>query len=249
MLDIAIIEFELIHDNPAKRVKNPPKPEKKIVSHYDDEETRKLLSALNQNNIPLKYKVAMYLIIFTGMRKAELMGLEWSDIDFKNNEITIDRGSQYDTNIGVYTSSTKNHSSKRTVNVPDAIMNLLSQYKAWQNKQRLKCGDQWHDHDRLFTQWNGKPAHPTSLNIWMRKFIHNNSLKPITPHGLRHTYASILMDQNIDVTAISEQLGHANKTTTLNIYSHKLKKKNKVTSDTMEKTLLEDTSSSKYSTP
>lgn len=238
ILETAIVEADLIVENPAKKIKDPPKPDHKDVTPYDDDEAIALLEALEQPDIKLKYKVLLTLIVFTGFRRSEVLGLEWTDIDFEKFDISVKRGSQYDEEIGMYTSLTKNKTSKRTISIPEEVMQLVKQYRVWQTKQRLLCGDKWHDLNRLFTQWDGKPMHPSTLNHWMSKFLTKNKLKPISPHGLRHTYASILIDQNIDIVAISEQLGHASKTTTLNLYAHKLKKKNKITSDAMEKTLL-----------
>ena len=242
MLQTAMIESDLIFDNPAHKVKNPPRPKRKEITFYNDEEVIALLEALEDPSVSLKYKVALYLIVFTGFRRSEIMGLEWRDIDFSSCEVSVKRTSQYDESDGIYTGDTKTEKSVRTVNVPQEVVDLLKQYKAWQNAIKLKYGDlwikEWDKQKRLFTQRYGKPMHPSTLNHWMTKFFKNNELRKISPHGLRHSYASILIDKNVDIASVSEQLGHADKTTTLNIYTHALKKKSRKSSDTLQNALL-----------
>jgi integrase len=102
---------------------------------------------------------------------------------------------------------------------------LLKEYKKWQNEQRLKKGDKWIDTDRLFTQENGLPMHPDTPDKWFKKFLQQNNLPPITIHGLRHTNASIMIANNVDIITVAGRLGHADKSTSIRIYGHMLNKK------------------------
>ena len=99
-------------------------------------------------------------------------------------------------------------------------MNLLKQYRGWYLEQRLKNGDRWHDTDFLFVKDNGEPMIPDSITAWLRKFSMRHDLPHINPHAFRHTMASMLYFNGVDSVSISKRLGHAQVSTTANIYAH-----------------------------
>ncbi len=229
------LQWDLISINPVSKV-TPPKVKKKEAVAYDDEQTIVLLQALEKEEF--KYKVMVILDLFTGLRRGELMGLEWSDIDFDNYTVTVNRASQYLPEHGVFTKEPKTESSKRLLSIPEYIISLLKSYKAWQNRQRLKTGDLWIPSGRLFTKWNGEPMHPDTISQWFPKFIRRHDLPNITFHGLRHTNASLLIAEGIDCKTISTRLGHSSTTTTLNIYAHRLKKPDRKAADSLQNLLI-----------
>ena len=232
------VYWQLIVSNPAERVQ-PPKTKKPIRPHYDEDQTRILvdnLEKLTGNNI--KYRVAILLDIFTGARLGELVGLEWSDIDLKNGIININKSSQYLSQKGLFTKSPKTESSIRDVAIPDFIVSLLEEYKLWYEEQKLICGDFWYESDRLFVQDNGKPIHPSTISKWFEKFVKQIGLPVINFHGLRHTNATLLIAQQVDVATVSARLGHAQITTTYNFYVHPLKSHNKMAGNVLENLLV-----------
>ena len=175
----------------------------------------------------MKYKVAIILDVFTGVRLGELMGLEWNDIDFKNKEIIINKASQYLPEKGVYTKEPKTSSSYRNVSIPDSVIEMLQEYKKWYDSQKELCGEFWNDSDRLFVQDNGKPMHPDTVSKWFGKFIRKIGLPVINFHGIRHTNATLLISQNVDVAVVAARLGHAQISTTFNFYVHPLASHNR----------------------
>ncbi len=232
------VYWQLIVSNPAERVQ-PPKTKKPIRPHYDEDQTRILvdnLEKLTGNNI--KYRVAILLDIFTGARLGELVGLEWSDIDLKNGIININKSSQYLSQKGVFTKSPKTESSIRDVAIPDFIVSLLEEYKLWYEEQKSICGDFWYESDRLFVQDNGKPIHPSTISKWFEKFVKQIGLPVINSHGLRHTNATLLIAQQVDVATVSARLGHAQITTTYNFYVHPLKSHDKMAGNVLENLLV-----------
>lgn len=232
------VYWQLIVSNPAERVQ-PPKTKKPIRPHYDEDQTRILvdnLEKLTGNNI--KYRVAILLDIFTGARLGELVGLEWSDIDLKNGIININKSSQYLSQKGLFTKSPKTESSIRDVAIPDFIVSLLEEYKLWYEEQKLICGDFWYESDRLFVQDNGKPIHPSTISKWFEKFVKQIGLPVINFHGLRHTNATLLIAQQVDVATVSARLGHAQITTTYNFYVHPLKSHDKMAGNVLENLLV-----------
>jgi integrase len=232
------VYWQLIVSNPAERVQ-PPKARKPIRPHYDEEQTRILVDNLEKlTGNDIKYRVAILLDIFTGARLGELVGLEWSDIDLKNGMININKSSQYLSQKGVFTKAPKTESSIRDVAIPDFIVSLLKEYKLWYDEQKSLCGEFWTDSNRLFVQDTGKPIHPSTISKWFVHFVESIGLPVINFHGLRHTNATLLISQQVDVATVSARLGHAQITTTYNFYVHPLKSHDKVAGNVLENLLV-----------
>ena len=232
------VYWQLIVANPAERVQ-PPKARKPKRKSYDDEQTKILLE--NLELLPsedTKYKVAIILTVFTGVCLGELMGLEWQDVDFKNGIISINRSSQYLADMGVFTKVPKTESSIREIAIPEFIISLLDEYKLWYEEQKSIYGGLWTNSDRLFVQADGKPMHPSTISKWFVKYVGQIGLPVINFHGLRHTNASLLVAQNIDIAVISARLGHAQISTTLDFYVHPLLSHNRKAGYALENLLL-----------
>ena len=221
------VYWQLIPYNPAERVQ-PPKVARAKRRFYDDEQCKILLNGLNElDERELKYKVAIILDVFTGARLGEIMGLEWSDIDFKNKEVAITKANQYLPELGVYTKDPKTASSFRNVSIPDSVIEILQEYKIWYDNQKELHGDLWIESNKLFVQSDGKPMHPDTLSKWFKKFIQDIGLPVINFHGIRHTNATLLISQNVDVAVVAARLGHAQISTTFNFYVHPLASHNR----------------------
>ena len=232
------VYWQLIVVNPAERVQ-PPKARKPKRKSYDDEQTKILLENLELlSSEDTKYKVAIILTVFTGVRLGELMGLEWTDVDFKNGIISINRSSQYLADMGVFTKVPKTESSIREIAIPEFIISLLEEYKLWYEEQKSIYGELWTNSDRLFVQADGKPMHPSTISKWFVKYVGQIGLPVINFHGLRHTNASLLVAQNIDIAVISARLGHAQISTTLDFYVHPLLSHNRKAGYALENLLL-----------
>ena len=232
------VYWQLIVANPAERVQ-PPKARKPKRRSYDDDQTKILLE--NLELLPsedTKYKVAIILTVFTGVRLGELMGLEWQDVDFKNGIISINRSSQYLADMGVFTKVPKTESSIREIAIPEFIIALLDEYKLWYEEQKSIYGELWTNSDRLFVQADGKPMHPSTISKWFVKYVGQIGLPVINFHGLRHTNASLLVAQNVDIAVVSARLGHAQISTTLDFYVHPLLSHNRKAGYALENLLL-----------
>lgn len=232
------VYWQVIVSNPAERVQ-PPKAKKPKRKYYDDDQCKILLENLEQlDEEQIKYKTAIILTVFTGVRLGELMGLEWNDIDFRNGIVSINRSSQYLADTGVFTKVPKTESSIREVAIPDFVISLLEEYKLWYDEQKSLYGELWIDSNRLFVQADGKPMHPSTISKWFVKFIGQIGLPVINFHGLRHTNATLLIAQNIDVAVVAARLGHAQITTTFNFYVHPIIAHNKKAGFALENLLL-----------
>ena len=228
------VKWNYINDNIAKRA-DPPKVPQKDIEFLNEDETKEMLYSLQSE--PLSYRTMIMLLIYTGMRRGELFGLEWKDIDFENGYLNIVRTSQYIGNKTLITKEPKTKSSRRCMKISQSLVDLLKEYRAFQSEQRLKTGSEWHNTDRLFTQWNGLPMYPDSLTKWFSNFLKRHNLRQVTLHSLRHTNATLLIAEGTDIRTVSSRLGHSNTATTLNIYTHVLKSKDSEAADVLNTVL------------
>ena len=232
------VYWQIIVSNPAERVQ-APKTRKPKRKYYDDNQCKILLENLEQlDEEQIKYKTAIILTIFTGVRLGELMGLEWSDVDFRNGIISINRSSLYLADEGIFTKMPKTESSIREVAIPDFVISLLEEYKLWYEEQKSLYGELWIDSNKLFVQADGRPMHPSTISKWFVKYVDQIGLPVINFHGLRHTNATLLIAQNIDVAVVAARLGHAQITTTFNFYVHPIIAHNKKAGFALENLLL-----------
>lgn len=228
------VKWGLLEKNVAMRA-DPPKVPHREISYLNENEVRQMLTLLN--NEPIQYRTMITLLVYTGIRRGELCGLEWRDIDFENQVMHVSRSSQYIGNKTMITKEPKTKSGIRHFSLSLTACFLLKAYQRWQEEQKFNAGDQWEESDRLFTSWNGKPIHPDTITDWFSKFIKRSGLPYVTLHSLRHTNATLMIAEGTDVCTVSRRLGHANTATTLNIYAHALKSKDKEAANTLESVL------------
>lgn len=150
--------------------------------------------------------------------------MKWSAVDFAGNRIFICNNILYSPDVGIYEDTPKTTTSARWISLPIETMRLLKTYQVWQKGERLRLGEYYQDRGFLFTQDNGSPVHPDSVTDWMRKFSKRHDLPHISPHGFRHTMASLLYFNGADAVSISNRLGHAQVSTAANIYAHVIAK-------------------------
>lgn len=207
----------------------PPTVKKKEAEFFELEEVLMIRDALVKQ--PLKWQALTALYIDTGARRGEILGLKWSDVDFKTNKIQINNNLQYTPERGIYLEeSTKNY-EERTISISPEIMRVFYEHKKEQLQQKLERGTFWHDTGFCFTQENGNPMNPDSINGWLTKFSDKYNLPYIHPHKFRHTHASLLYDAGEDPVTISKRLGHKRVSTTQDIYSHLMKGSDERASD------------------
>lgn len=232
----------------------PPKQIKTEANYFELEDIKNILYYVEQE--PLKWQLAMNLLVFTGCRRGEIMGLRWDKVDFNNSQITIDTNLLYSTDRGIYTDTPKTEKSKRTITLNSTVMELFKKYKKEQTARRVKLGTDWNNTGFIFTQENGNPMHPDTLTDYCKKFEdkynniiqkYNNDKKDedkkkllphINPHAFRHTQASLLIQNGADISSISARLGHSKISTTTDIYNHMLEQADKKVANTLDSLIL-----------
>lgn len=228
------VRDDLIPFNPSDSTHiKPPKIERPEAQYLKEDQLVSVITALKDE--PIKWQTAILLALYTGCRRGELMGLEWSDIDFKNKKISIKRTSQYVSGMGIITKSPKTKKGYRVLEFDNSLSTILKKYRTWWCAEHLKMGDLWQEYitiidvngtaikrknERLFINADSLPMHPDSLTSWVKKFCDRHGLAHFSPHKVRHTTVSLLFANGVDIRTIADIVGHAQTSTTLNVYAH-----------------------------
>jgi len=215
----------------------PPKPKQKESAYLDEGDVAKLCYALV--DAPIKWRTALLLLLYTGLRRGELAGLEWADIDFDVNSITVRRTIQYlSGSLYEHTDESgvrhkgqliekapKTKSSQRIIVVCENTMTLLQEYKKWwMDEYDIDTNN--NTINKLFMEYKGKTINPDSLTAFARRFAKDNGLPHFTPHTLRHTNISLMIAAGVDLKTVATRAGHASITTTVNTYTHQIQSQN-----------------------
>lgn len=211
---------EIIDVNPCKRVK-APRVEKTDARYLNHDEVEKMLEIVYEK-VGYPYSTIIYFLLMTGLRRGECCGLEWSDVDFENNVISVNRSVLYLPNEGVYEGATKTYTSVRSFPVGQELMDELKDYKRWQDSEKKRLGSEWVETGKVFTAQNGDYMNPGTLSAWFYAFIRENNLPDVSLHSLRHTNASMMIFNGIPITTVAQRLGHATPATTTKVYAHSL---------------------------
>ena len=194
-----------------------PKGQKKQAVIYDEKQIRQLLDAAAGTEMDLVIDMELCL----GLRRGELLGLEWGDIDWEHNQVKIIR-----TRVVVDGKSVvkepKTATSVRTLDVPLPLMKKLSKHKMQCLSNRLRLGPAYTITDYIIVHPDGKPIYPEYLSQMLTKLQDKAGLPKCRFHDLRHLCASIMLLQGVNVKVAQERLGHKDIATTMNIYSHVL---------------------------
>lgn len=228
-------EKELLVPYNAASKATPPRAPRAKVNTFQPEEISAILDALDQE--PIKWRCIIHLMIVTGCRRGEIMGLKWGQIDLKSRLLYICE-TLLASDSGIHVDTPKTAESTRYINIPQETVDLLLQHRAEQEVNRLAVGDRWQETGYVFTQETGLPMHPDSVNGWLKKFSQRHGLPHINPHAFRHSMASILISEGTDILAVSKRLGHANSVTTMSVYAHVLQKADAQASECIADVLL-----------
>ncbi len=203
ILNIAMkraLKWELIYRNPADNA-TPPKPDRGEVKVWDENDFRRFWEVAVESEYYQMYRLA-YL---TGMRRSELCGLKWENVDLDAGAIRVVQTLQKVPGKGIVVGQPKSKRSRRAIEIGDATVELLLDITA--------------RGDYVFTR-NGKPVSPDTVSHDFSRLVKEAGLPHLTFHGLRHCHASVLLSKNIHPKVVQERLGHADITMTMNVYSH-----------------------------
>ena len=205
----------LIARNPADAV-DVPKITRREMRTMDETDIHLLLEFARNT----AYYALFYLALFTGMRRSELLGLRWCDLDLLLCQASISR-----TLHRLHTGETiirpcKTAKSKRLVSLSPSTGIVLSEHKEAEAKQRESLGLPFTDDDYVFAHYNGSPLLPDSITQAWRKLARRIGLQGVRLHDARHAHASLMLKQGIHPKIVQERLGHSSIQITLDTYSH-----------------------------
>lgn len=198
--------------------------------------------------VPEQLRVPFNLAIYAGLRKGELLALEWSDIDFDSNTVSVSKAVSVVAGQQI-TKAPKTKNSRRVVSIPQSLTQRIHRLRMERIRYRLSLGDYWKGGDWIFIQHDGKQmSYSTPYAALQDILLRYNEgkpeaqqLPPIPFHGLRHTSATLLIAGNqMDMRTVSSRLGHAQASTTMNIYAHALQEMDRKAVDTLEHMLAKE---------
>ena len=205
---------DMIDRNPMDKVERPRPRKEEVcsgeVESYTAEELRYILQCVDKE--PLKWRAMLHLLIDTGIRRGEACGLQWKHINFSNHTITVAGNLCYTPQKGIYLDTPKTRKI-RTIDIDPAISAMLWELRIEQSQRAIS--------QYVFTQEEScEPMHPQTPTRYMRSFAKRYGIEHLHPHKLRHSFASIAIVNGADIASVSEKLGHADKSTTLRLYTH-----------------------------
>ena len=210
--------------NYCTMVSLPKKVKKDEIVYFTVEEQKAFIQACNGYRLEALFLFALG----TGLRLGELLALKWSDIDFINKTVSINKSLRQEkvfNNKGegefkTIIQAPKTESSNRIVPIPINILSKLKEFKLIQNKEKLSNGEVYLNNNFVFTTPLGTPINASNLRKIYSKILNKANLPNIKFHALRHTYATRLFEEGVQVKTVQTLLGHSDITTTMNIYTH-----------------------------
>ncbi|MBQ7661216.1 MAG: site-specific integrase [Clostridia bacterium] len=220
----------LIDRNPTETARlDLPEVVEKEVEIFTKEEAAHMLACLDDE--PLAFQVLIHLALVTGARRGELVALKWDCIDLIRKTLAIKQSSYKLKGEETRNKAPKTRGSVRTVALPEYLIAMLRDYRAWQLKEQMRLGDCWRGEGYLFTQWNGKQMNPQTPTRQFTKFLARHGIPHRKFHALRHTSATLLLASGTNIKTVAARLGHTQLSTT-NRYVHALRDADQAAADT-----------------
>lgn len=230
---------EFIKETPCKNVILPKKSplEKQKQMYMTEEELPSFLKLFKEYS---SFNTIIMVLLYTGMRSGECLGLQWDDIDFKQRKIHI-KHSLTDVGGKHFLTTPKTSTSVRDLSMNDNLIALLKKHRAEQLKLQLAIGSTFLHPEMVFTSATGNYKDRSSLNASLKRFLKGTEFEYLTLHKLRHTNATLLLNNGIDLKIISEHLGHADIQITASTYTAVLDSSRIKTANVMEEILTKQT--------
>lgn len=222
------------HDNPMAKIIRPKNTYKKAYKapYFEKDELQQFLGAVRKDE-DFKAYIMFYTLAFTGLRRGELFGLQWQDIDFSRKTLSVKRNLIYNEQERKFEfSNLKTKSSKRIIGIDETLINLLLRWRNYQREFFLGRGLNVNNPEQLiFTSINNHYMTDAYLRRIIKRITEKYELPHITVHGFRHTHCSLLFEAGAEMHAVKDRLGHSDIQTTMNIYTHVMKKERDKTAE------------------
>lgn len=212
--------MDILTSNPFDKIIRPKSRQVQRKGNFLTKEELKEFLKLAQTATLSYFFPLVHLMSYTGLRQGEALALKWSDIDFENKKVTVNKTAvRINGKQSLQTPKTKN--SKRVISIDPTTLSILKSWKKDQIKIYFKNGKHFEgDENFIFTSQRAEWVHIHNFIRYFKRFIADHDLKTITPHGLRHTHASLLFSAGVEPKNISDRLGHSTVQITLDLYTH-----------------------------
>lgn len=205
----------IITRNPATANMLPREPSREMTIFDENQVSQLLLEVRGQ-----RLEALLYLAITTGMRQMELLGLKWTEVNWVRKTIRVERQLVRPDGEGIQFAPPKTQFGRRTVDLGARAVDILRAHKERQQEDKLTAGEKWRECGLIFPNSLGGPMHPRNLLRDFKKVLKYAGLPVIRFHDLRHTAASLMLNNGVPVLVVSRRLGHAKPSVTLDVYGH-----------------------------
>ena len=212
------LKWGLIARNAAKLV-SPPRVERAPKLDVLDGAQ---VAALVKEARGTRYYPMIHLLVYTGMRRSELLGLQWRDVDLAGRRLSVQRGLVYLRRKGFVLSEPKTPKARRIIALPEAVVIMLKRHFENCETQARVLGRGLGREDFVFSNPDGAPIYPDTVTDAVIRIAEKAGLPATSPHDLRHSHATLMLSENVHLKVVSERLGHSNVGTTADLYSHVL---------------------------
>ena len=209
------VKERLIYSNPAEGTELPAKQEEEKLHTWTKKQVSKFLARAKEH----RYYMVFFLAANTGMRRGELLGLKWEDVDFNKKRLEVKRQA-IRTDKGIILKKPKTKAGNRTIPITNNLIKELKRHKIKQSEDKLALGDNYKDQDLVNCNKIGNPINPVSTYIEFKKISRSINLPEIKLHDLRHTFSTLFLENGGNIKTLQQILGHSSISVTMDTYSH-----------------------------
>lgn len=239
LYNYAIYDLDIMEKNPCEKIRIPkttlPRKKKDL---YDEKELVEMIDLLlqvsKQDYTSKVHSTMIFLVLFTGLRTGEAMGLTWNHIDYDSGTIKIEAERVYVPMQGVVNDTTKTLTSNRTITIPPFLLSMLNNLRSEQEENRKILQDEYEDSGYVSSTVSGTAYHPRSTYKWFKNFLRRHNLRDVSIHDLRHTHAAMLSGLGFKILDVSKRMGHSNTRVTQEVYEYLFRDLDNSISDTLE---------------
>lgn len=216
VLSIALsdaVRLKLLRHNPAAEARLPRREHREMTA-WTEEETAAFLTAIADERLYPLWR----LVLTTGLRRGELCGLRWRDVDLTDGTLEVVQSRVVADEV--VTGAPKTRAGSRLIALEPDTISALNAWRIRQLEERLAAGSAWTDHGLVFVDELGEPPHPETITRWWREAIVSTGARPIRLHDARHTSATISLRLGVNPKVLAQRLGHADVAVTMRVYQH-----------------------------
>lgn len=243
------VEIQILKENPVKAIKKP-QVEHKEVEIYTQDEVVKLLECLESEKDVPHWQIIFKLAIITGMRRSELCGLEFKHFDYDAGVVHIKQALTYtkETGYNIHEIRKGNRTARqRTVYLPRDLIEDVKKLEHQRKIERFAIGKKnlWMEgkYNLILAHNDGRPYHPRTVQRWWERFLKRHGLRYINVHALRHTSATMLIMEGVNIKTVSARLGHSSTRVTTGTYGHAVDEYDKLATEKLDSILKQSSSS------